>query len=180
MTISRRPSPIAIAGTGGEAPAAPIARPARDLITTRHVVVAALLLAALVVGMFVWSNRPATNSAIADSSPITADQLEQQYGVRIDVVGLLASGGLIELRFQVIDADKATGLFGEVKDMPMLAVEGSTRVLTSAAGMKHGLTLLDGASYFFLYTNVGNAVEEGSQVSFVINGVRLPHLVVQQ
>ena len=100
--------------------------------------------------------------------------------MRIDVVGLLASGGLIELRFQVSDADKATALFGAVEDMPVLAVEGSSQVLQSAKGMKHSLTLMDGAAYFFLYTNVGNAVHAGSQVSFVINGVRLPHLVVQE
>jgi hypothetical protein len=180
MTASRRPSLVVIAGTGGEAPAAPIARPTRARITTRQFVLAGVLLVALLGALFAWKHQPATNSAIADSSPITADQLEQQYGVRIDVVGLLASGGLIEMRFQVIDADKATALFGDVADMPVLAVEGSTKVLTSAKGMKHQLTLLDGAAYFFLYTNVGNSVHEGSQVSFVINGVRLPHLVVQQ
>lgn len=180
MTTSRRPTLIVLAGTGGEAPAAPIARPTRGRISTRQFVLVGLLLVALLGGLFAWLHQPATNSAIADSSPITAEQLEQRFGVRIDVVGLLASGGLIEMRFQVIDADKATALFGEVEDMPMLAVEGSTRVLTSAKGMKHQLTLLDGAAYFFLYTNVGNAVHEGSLVSFVINGVRLPHLLVQQ
>ena len=51
-------------------------------------------------------------------------------------------------------------------------------MLQSAKGMKHQLTLLDGASYFFLYANVANAVHEGSKVAFVINGVRLPHLTV--
>ena len=65
------------------------------------------------------------------------------------------------------DADKATALFGAVEDMPVLAVEGSTQVLESAKGMKHQLTLLDGASYFFLYANVANAVHEGSTVAFV-------------
>ena len=122
----------------------------------------------------------ATNAAIADSSAITADQLEQQYGVRLDVLGLLASGGLLELKFQVLDADKAAALFGPTKDMPVLAVEGSTQVLQSASGMKHHFEILDGATYFFLYTNVANAVHEGSQVAFVIDDVRIPHLVVQR
>lgn len=138
------------------------------------------LVAALVVGVVAWRNPSATNSAIADSSAITAEQLEQQYGVRLDVVGLLASGGLVELKFQVHDADKARALFGQAEDMPVLAVEGSTRVLRSAGGMKHHFEILDGASYFFLYGNVANAVHQGSKVAFVVDDVRLPHLVVQR
>ena len=96
------------------------------------------------------------------------------------MIGLLASGGLVELKFQVTDADKATGLFGSVEDMPVLAVEGTANVLQSAKGMKHNIRILDGASYFFLYTNVANVLHAGSEVAFVINGVRIPDLVVQQ
>jgi hypothetical protein len=149
----------------------------------RHIAIAVALVAlaaALVVGVVAWQSESATNSAIADSSAITAEQLEQQYGVRLDVVGLLASGGLVELKFQVHDADKAGALFGPAENMPVLAVEGSTRVLRSAQGMKHHFEILDGASYFFLYGNVANAVHQGSKVAFVIDGVRIPHLVVQK
>jgi hypothetical protein len=176
--MSIRGQRIAFAGAGGEAHDASIARPVRARIGTVRLIVAGALIAALLTGGLLWMNRGGTNAAIAGSTAITADQLEQEYGVRLDVVGLLASGGLLELKFQVIDADKATALFGEVEDMPVLAVEGTSAVLQSSKGMKHWLTLLSGASYFFLYGNVGNAVHEGSQVAFVINGVRIPHLTV--
>jgi hypothetical protein len=147
---------------------------------TRRVVAAILIIAVLFVGIAAWQMRSGGNPAIAGSTAITAEQLEEQYGVRIDVIGLLASGGLLEMRFQVTDADKATALFGEVEDMPVLAVEGTDKVLYSAKGMKHQLVLLDGASYFFLYGNVGNVAQEGSKVSFVMNGVRIPHLTVMK
>jgi len=178
--MSIRKPRIALAGAGGETHEMPETRALRDRISMGHFLVVALLMAAALGGLLFWNNGSAGNSAIAGSTAVTADQLEQQYGVRIDVVGLLASGGLVELRFQVVDADKATALFGEPEDMPVLAVEGSSRVLESAKGMKHQLTLLDGAAYFFLYTNAGNALQEGSQVSFVMNGIRLPHLTVQK
>jgi len=142
---------------------------------------AVALVVVMAIGAVVaWQLRSPDNSVIAGSTEVSAEQLEDQYGVRIDVVGLLASGGLVELKFQVTDADKATALFGEVDDMPVLAVEGTDRVLQTAKGMKHQLTLLDGASYFFLYGNVANAVHEGSNVAFVINGVRLAHLTVMK
>ncbi|MDO8361411.1 MAG: hypothetical protein Q7V88_00815 [Actinomycetota bacterium] len=139
-------------------------------------VAVAVLAAALV---FVMRDGAPTNAAINGSTPITAEQLAQDYGIRLGIVGLIAAGGLVELKFQVIDADKASALFGPVESMPKLAVEGSSRVLQSSKG-GHKLTLLDGASYFFLYTNVANSVAKGSQVSFVVNGVRVPHLTVQQ
>ena len=117
---------------------------------------------------------------MAASRAVTAEVLEKQYGARVEMVGLLAAGGLIELRFQVVDKDKAMALFGTVEEMPMLAVEGTSRVLESAKGMKHHLNLLNGGSYFIFYTNAANAVHEGSTVSMVINGVRLEHIVVQK
>ena len=46
--------------------------------------------------------------------------------------------------------------------MPLLAVEGTDKVLESAKGMKHHMTLLNGGSYFIFYTNAANAVQEGS------------------
>lgn len=170
-------TPNAPTGSENDRPGAPSTGRRRGV---KRLVAAAFVVASLLAALAIWRLQPDTNAAIDASTAITAEQLESQYGVRIDVVGLLASGGLVELRFQVTDADKATALFGEVEHMPLLAVEGSTTVLQSAKGMKHQLTLLDGASYFFLYTNVANAVHDGSTVAFVINGVRIPHLTVQQ
>jgi hypothetical protein len=169
----------AVLEPSGEAPSASPEAPGRRF-RPWHAVVAALVVVAVVVGVFALRGDANANSAIDGSKAITAEQLADQYGVKINVVGLIASGGLVELRFQVVDADKASALFGEVEDMPKLAVEGSSRILTSAKGMKHHLTLLDGASYFFLYTNVNDSVHQGSRVAFVINGVRLPHLEVLQ
>lgn len=146
----------------------------------RRAGVAALVVAVAAIGGIVWAQRAPRNDAIDTSRAISAEELEQEYGVRLGIIGLLASGGLVELKFQVTDADKATGLFGTVDDMPVLAVEGTEHVLRSARGMKHNMEIHDGATYFFLYTNVANALHAGSEVSFVVNGIRIPDLVVQQ
>ena len=147
--------------------------------TVRAVVIATLV-AAMAIGVVAWRSSGADNPAIARSKAVTAAELESRYGARIDVVGLLAAGGLIELRFQVIDKDKAVALFGAGEESPELAVEGTTHVLRTAKGMSHKLTLLDGASYFILYSNPGNVVHQGTKVSFVMNDVRLEHLDVQK
>lgn len=179
MRSMSREQRIELAAPSGDVGVDATARPQRLRLTGRIVAIGALV-AVILTGVVAWQLRPAPNPAIASSTAITSEQLEQRYGVKLGIVGLLASGGLLELKFQVVDADKATALFGEVEDMPMLAVEDSTAVLETARGMKHQLSLLDGASYFFLYTNVADAVHAGSTVAFVINGHRVPNLEVQQ
>ncbi len=173
-------SRIAFAGGEGEVVDGPaVIRPRR--FPTKAAIVGGILALALAAGGTMLLNRPSTtNSALAASRAVSATVLEEQYGAKVQMVGLLAAGGLIELRFQVVDKDKAIGLFGPVDEMPMLAIEGTTKVLESAKGMKHHMTLLNGGSYFIFYTNAANAVHDGSLVSMVINGVRLEHIVVQK
>jgi hypothetical protein len=172
---------IEFTGRGGEVREAPAAGRRRASRSVRAGVVGGVVALALGVGGVVLLNRPAGgNTAIAAGRPVTAEVLEKQYGAKIQMVGILAAGGLIELRLQVVDKDKAMALFGPVEKMPMLAVEGTSKVLESAKGMKHHMTLLDGGSYFMFYANAANVVHEGSMVSMVINGVRLEHIVVQK
>lgn len=139
--------------------------------------------ATVLLALVVWQRQAPHNEAIDSSREVAAAELEDEYGVRVGVIGLLASGGLVEMKFQVTDADKATALFGggDVAEMPVLAVQGTDTVLMSAKGHKHtNLQLLDGGTYFLLYTNVGNRLHAGSKVAFVLNGVRLADLPVLQ
>jgi hypothetical protein len=120
------------------------------------------------------------DSASADKpgTPVSAAVLESKYGTRIDLVALTALGGLLQLRFTVLDKTKAETLFQVAENMPSLIVEPSGKVLHAPSGMRHHLNLLDGGSYFVLYANAGNALSEGSQVSVQIDNVKLEHLVV--
>ena len=146
----------------------------------RRLAAVGLAALALVGGLWAWRSRPPVNPAIDGTTSVSAEELESVYGAKVDLVALLANGGLIELRFQVVDKDKARALFGDVEDMPKLAVEDSELVLQSAKGMGHKFELVNGGSYFILYPNPADAVHKGTEVSFVMNGYRLPHLVVQK
>lgn len=141
---------------------------------------AGLAVLVLAGGWFGWQLRPVTNPAIVGTQTVSVEELESVYGAHIDLIALLAGGGLVEMRFQVTNADKAQALFGTVDQMPKLALQGSDVVLESAKGMKHNFTVLDGATYFILYPNPGNVVHKGTQVSLVVNGYRIPDLEVQK
>lgn len=109
---------------------------------------------------------------------ISADTLERDYGVRFDLVGVTASGGLIDLRFTVSDPEKAKALFHTATSTPTLYVERTGAVLHTK-GMSHTLTLLPGARYVMLYPNAGGAVQSGTPVSVVIDDVRIEPIAAQ-
>jgi hypothetical protein len=118
-------------------------------------------------------SRPDTPPA----GTITNAVMEDRYGVRIDLLGLAALGGLLELRFTVLDKDKAEVLFHDLK--PDVLVESTGVVLHPPVDSAHKMVLLDGASYFLLYANAGNSLHGGDKVSVVVGQVRLEHLVVK-
>ncbi len=65
------------------------------------------------------------DAATSGGRAITAAELERTYGTRIDLVALTALGGLVQLRFTVLDAAKAEPLFHLAENMPALEAESS-------------------------------------------------------
>jgi hypothetical protein len=140
-------------------------------------ILAVLVAPLLVVGGL--STLATTTSDPSTARLISADTLERDYGVRFDLVGVTASGGLIDLRFTVIDPEKAKALFHTATSTPTLYVEGTGAVLHTKKGMSHTLTLLPGARYVMLYPNAGGAVQSGTPVSVVIDDVRIEPIAAQ-
>lgn len=134
--------------------------------------VVAVAVAGVLVVRGVRDARPS-----AGGHAVTAEELERTYGTRVDLVALTALGGLVQLRFTVLDASKAEPLFHVAENMPALEAESSGAILHAPTGMRHHLTLLDGGSYFVLYANSGNALSPGAPVSVLIDDVKLEHLV---
>jgi hypothetical protein len=114
-----------------------------------------------------------------DARVVSAKTLEAEFGLRFDLVAVTASGGLIDLRFTVLDQTKAEALFHDVATRPALFVERSGKVLRSRKGMAHHLTLVTGGRYFMLFSNSGGAIQSGTQVSVVIEDIRLEPMVAQ-
>jgi len=157
-------------------PAEQAARPpSRRRRVPRKAIILFGLLAIFAGGLLSYRRDDSARSG-GPARPVSAAELETQYGVRVDLVALTGLGGLIQLRFTVLDKTKAETLFRVAENMPALIVESSDKVLHAPSGMRHHLTLLDGASYFVLYANAGNSVAPGTKVSVQIDTVKLEHL----
>jgi hypothetical protein len=143
---------------------------------SRKWLAAGLVLLLVAGGLLAYRSNDSGSAATA-GTPVSAGELESKYGTRIDLVALTALGGLVQLRFTVLDKTKAETLFHVAENMPALIAEPSGKVLHAPTGMRHHLTLLDGGSYFVLFANAGNALSAGTPVSVLIDHVKLEHLV---
>ena len=103
-----------------------------------------------------------------------------RYGIDVTLVAVTAAGGLIELRYQVVDPDKADRVVHDRALAPALVVEGTGQTLVMAAPPHHhGAELQLGGTYFFLMANARNAIHRGDEVTLVIGDARLEHITAQ-
>jgi hypothetical protein len=159
---------------GGEARARDRARRWPSLVPWLAVAVGVLVLPFTLAVGITWSAAGSGDLAerAAAARIVSASDLAQAYGIKVNLVGVTAAGGLVDVRVTILDKDKAEHLFHDQSAMPALFVEDRGAVLRAPHPLAHKITLLDGASYFFLYPNSGGVVQAGTSVSLVIDEVR--------
>jgi hypothetical protein len=126
-------------------------------------------------GWFVF--RPgSTGTAVPAINPA----VESAWGVRPTRLVTSGDGGFIDLRFVVIDADKAVAMMQDVNNLPVLRVEGSGKVLNSVVAMSTRHDLAAGRTYFLLYRDDAGAIKRGTQVTILFHdGSKIEHAVAR-
>ncbi len=110
---------------------------------------------------------------------ISAQTLEEQYGIQMALVAVTAAGGLVDVRYKVIDPEKAALLATEEDGiMPMVYVENGDFMLMPDAHMRTQ-KLIAGRMYFTLIPNAQNVVKRGFSVTIVFNDIALEPIITQ-
>lgn len=133
---------------------------------------AAMIVAALL--LFWRSSAPAT-----PAGPPSSPAIEERYGVQFTMVGVTADGGLLDLRFTVLDSDKAMAMHQDPSIQPYIIDEATGTKIASSPTMSHKHALEVGRTYFELYRNPTGLVEPGRLVTVVVGAERIEHLVAQ-
>lgn len=115
----------------------------------------------------------------ADARVVSAADLEEEYGIKVNLVAVTADGGLVDLRYTVIDSVKAAHVLHDAATLPQLLLPDKGAVLRAPQARAHKMDLIDGASYFLLFPNSGGLVQAGAPVSVVIDAVRLEPVSAQ-
>ncbi len=131
------------------------------------------------------SSNTAATASVAPSRPAKSrptlappSELEARHGVQITQVGLVAAGGLVDLRFKILDATKARRLLADPANAPVVIAPNGQRLVPPHRAL-HNAKLADGLVYYVLYPNARNAVTAGSEVSIAMGNVSLGPVVVR-
>jgi hypothetical protein len=112
-----------------------------------------------------------------------AEEIGQDWGIEITRVGLTAAGHMIDFRYKVLDAEKATPLFKR-ETKPYLTDQASGRTLavpvTGKVGpLRNSNMPQDGRIYWMFFGNTGQWVKRGAKVTLQIGDFRVENLVVE-
>lgn len=155
----------------------PVSAPSAPALARRWLAVAIVVVvttAVSAIGLRWLASAPAADGVMPTSAAI-----EAAWGIRITHVAVTADGGLVEMRFLVLDSDRALAMMQDVGNVPVLRVEQTGALVRSAALMTAKHAVAAGRTGFLLYRNTAGAITSGESVSVVFGPLELQHVVAQ-
>jgi hypothetical protein len=125
-------------------------------------------------------SRPAAPGAAGSPRSVSAEELEATYGVRLTQVAVTGGGGLVDLRFTIVDPARARPLFHDHGALPRLVAEGSGLALDAPShGAMHNVRMQKNAACFLLYPNTRGAIQPGTKVAVAFDGIKVGPLTAK-
>lgn len=145
---------------------------------------AAALAVALGVAGGLWpapaEARPGPGPTLAPAPAISPATLEARHGLRVTRVAVSGGGGLVDLRFTIVDPAKARPLLEGAGHDLRLVVEPDGATLTAPHhGAMRNVRLAKDAACFVLFPNARGAVRPGRRVAVAFGDVRLQAVAAQ-
>jgi hypothetical protein len=110
---------------------------------------------------------------------LPAAGFQRTTGVRIVRVAVSGGGGLVDLRYQVIDPDRAASLH-DAGNPPEVVDERTGVVVDSLfMGHSHQGRLHAAETYYLIFDNPGNLVRRGTRVTVRLGAARVAHVPVR-
>jgi hypothetical protein len=146
---------------------------------------AGVLIAAGIGTLALWLPQRSSGQPSVQPPPewrrpaVSAPGLAERSGVRLVRVAVTGGGGLLDLRYQVVDPNKALTVH-EAKTPPAIIDERTGLVLNRLLmGHAHQGQLKPAVSYYLVFENTGNWVHRGSQVTVLLGDAEVEHVVVK-
>ena len=146
---------------------------------------AGVLIAAGIGALALWLPQRSSGQTSAEPPPqwqrpaVAAPGLAERSGVRLIRVAVTGGGGLLDLRYQVVDPSKAVTVH-EARTPPAIIDERTGLVLNRLLmGHAHHGQLKAAVSYYLVFENTGHWVHRGSEVTVLLGDAQLEHVVVK-
>ena len=146
---------------------------------------AGVLIAAGIGVLALWLPQRSSGQTSAEPPPqwqrpaVSASGLAERSGVRLIRVAVTGGGGLLDLRYQVLDPSRAVAVH-EDKTPPAIIDERTGLVLNRLLmGHAHHGQIKPAVSYYLVFENTGNWVRRGSKVTVLLGDAQVEHVVVK-
>ena len=161
------------------------ARPSRSAGRFVRPALAVLGLAAVFFGVLLVRNWRADsdsgtvdNAATATVMP-SSPEIEAKYGVRFIGVDITSAGGMIQVRYQVLDSAKTEAIHSQEATPHVIAGDGTDFNLPGMPGHAHiGPVKKAGTSDYVLLANAGGTLKPGAIVTIRIGDLELHDVLV--
>jgi len=155
----------------------PVARPTA-LSILRLFIPTILLL--VVIGLVAFQQLDLSPAAKeVDTTIPLSPEIEEKFGIRFTYLAVTANGGMVDLRYRVVDSEKAKNFGHDSETAPMLVAEKSGKTLETTIMGFHNHRVEPNHVYYVLYRNTGNAVRPGEKVTIAIGSLTLPHVLAR-
>ena len=146
---------------------------------------AGVLVAAGIGVLALWLPQRSNGQTSAEPPPewqrpaVSASGLAERSGVRLVRVAVTGGGGLLDLRYQVVDPSKAVAVH-EAQTPPAIIDERTGLVLNRLLmGHAHHGQLKPAVTYYLIFENTGNWVRRGSEVTVLLGDAQVEHVIVK-
>jgi hypothetical protein len=131
------------------------------------------------------ASPPPALGASAAAPPAHAS-LETTYGIKVEALRLTAAGSMLDLRYRVLDPEKAASVLdGKTQPYLLDAARSAklgvpdTPVLGRIRQTARNNKIRTDHSYFVMFGNPGKAVQSGDTVTLVLGKAKVTDLMVQ-
>jgi hypothetical protein len=117
------------------------------------------------------------------AQPVESQNFEERWGIKILSIRLTAGGYMLDFRYSVGDAQKASPIFSR-KINPYLIDQTSGAKFMVPESPKVGALRqtkkpVAGKNYFIMFANPGQYIKKGNKVTVVIGDFKAENLTVQ-
>ena len=139
-----------------------------------------LLIITVILGYLFWQSDiiPIQHSSDNETRPISREELINDYGFRARLIGVTAAGGLVDVRFKILDKEKAAVLLNNPEYFPELIAEDGTLIKVPVESIQE-MHLADDGVVFMLFPNPGGVITPGSPVNIRFGDLELESILAQ-
>jgi len=137
---------------------------------------AIILVVLVIIAIYINTAYKASQPASLPEGMVTISQraLEEQYGLRVNLVAITAAGGMVDLRLKILDGEKAQMLLQDNKNFPALYVGDGDITLNAPEDAKfQEIKFEDGGNLFLMFPNSGSAVRRGTAINVLFGDIAL-------